>query len=85
MNHFGSRIDLLDQLDVERLNRTIYQLPKVESLNSIPFAPISEKGIRDRRYPELEASGSGKGKVGAGDGDDIPTVATFGVGREILP
>ena len=33
----------------------------------------------------MEASGSRKGKVGVGDGDDIPTVATFGVGREILP
>ena len=30
LNQFGSRIDLLDQLDVERLNRTIDRLPKVE-------------------------------------------------------
>ena len=55
---------------------------QVESLNSIPFAPISEKGIRDRRSPELEASASGKGKVGAREGDDIPTATTFGVGEK---
>ena len=62
LNQFGSLIDRLDQLDVERLNSVIDRLPKVEEslltlvrrlkvefLNSIPFAPILEKGIRDRQ------------------------------------
>ena len=67
-NQFGSRIDRLDRLDIERLNSAIERLSivkeslltlvrrlEVESLNSTPFAPISEKGTRDRRPSELEA------------------------------
>ena len=32
LNQLGSRIDRLDQLDVERLNSAIDRLPKVEEL-----------------------------------------------------
>ena len=77
----GSQIERLNRLDVDRLNNTMDQLPKLEesllslvrhleegALKSVSLVPALMKSTTEEIFPKFTASRSGKGKVGEEEG-----------------